>query len=150
MQEVLHAFGINHELIVAQVINFIILATALWYFLYTPVLNILHEREAKIKKSVTDAEEIEKALIESDKERTEVLKNAHVEASQIVARAVNHAENKQKTLISEAEERATRELKNAMEQAEKLKSNAIKESEAEIAKLAILSAEKILKKELSK
>ena len=54
MEEIIHAFGIDWRLIVIQMFNFAVLAGALWYFLYTPVLTILSDREAKLKKGVED------------------------------------------------------------------------------------------------
>ena len=150
MQEIIHAFGIDGRLIVIQMINFALLAGALWYFLYTPVLKMISEREEKIKKGVEDAESAAKALSEADAEKTAILKNAHGEAGQIVARGTQHAEEKAKALHAEAAEKAVRQLEVAKAQAEDLRMKALKESEAEIAKVAILGAEKILNKELSK
>ncbi len=150
MQEILTAFGIDWRLIVIQIFNFGVLAGILWYFLYTPVLKILNEREEKIKKGIRDAEEAEKARTEADAEKTKILKDAHGEASQIVARGTAHAEEKEKALLNEASEKIARDIASAKALSEELKAKAIKESEAEIAKLAILGAEKVLEKELSK
>lgn len=150
MQEILTAFGIDWRLIVIQIFNFSILVGILWYFLYTPVLKLLSEREAKIKKGITDAEEAEKALLRADNEKTTILKEAHVEAGQIHARATLTAEEKTSSLIKEAEMKIARDIESAKGLAEELKTQALKESEAEVAKLSFLAAEKILNTELSK
>jgi F-type H+-transporting ATPase subunit b len=149
MQEILHAFGIDWRLIVIQIFNFGVLMGILWYFLYTPVLKILSEREEKIKKGIIDAENAALAHTEADLEKTRVLKEAHGEASQIVARGAQHAQEKEKALLHEAAEKIARDIASAKALGEELKATAIKESEAEIAKLAILGAEKVLRKELS-
>jgi F-type H+-transporting ATPase subunit b len=150
MEEILHAFGIDWRLIVIQIFNFGLLVGVLWYFLYTPVLKLLSDREAKIKQGVLDAEAAERARKDADVARTQVLKEAHTEASQIVSRATLHAEEKEKAMIAETQERIARDLASAKAQSEELKKDAIRESEAEIAKLAILAAEKVLRKEISK
>ncbi len=150
MQEILHAFGIDWRLIVIQIFNFGVLAGVLWYFLYTPVLKLLNEREAKIKKGITDAEEATRAREDADTEKTVILKDAHAEASQIVARGTAHAEDKERTLIAEANDKITRDIASAQVRAQEIQAKAIKDSEAEIAKLAILGAEKVLQRELSK
>ncbi len=150
MQEILHAFGIDWRLIVIQIFNFGVLAGILWYFLYTPVLKILNDREAKIKQGITDAEAAEHARKDADIEKTKILKEAHGEASQIVARGNAHAEEKEKTILAEASEKIARDIASAKALGEEIKAQAIKESESEIAKLAILGAEKVLAKELSK
>ena len=150
MQEILHAFGIDWRLIVIQIFNFGVLAGVLWYFLYKPVLKILNEREAKIKKGIEDADAAGKARADADTEKNVVLKEAHKEAGEIVARGTQHAEEKGRAVLEEAREKAMRDLKNAEIAAQELKDAARKESDAEIAKLAILGAEKVLNAELSK
>jgi len=150
MQEIITAFGIDWRLIVIQIFNFGLLAGILWYFLYTPVLRILTEREAKIKKGIDDALLAEQARGEADVEKTKILKEAHTEATQIVARGTAHAEEKEKALLSEASEKIARDIAQAKALGEELKVKALRESEAEIAKLALLGAEKILVQKLSK
>lgn len=150
MQEILTAFGIDWRLIVIQIFNFSILVGILWYFLYTPVLKLLSEREAKIKKGMSDAEEAGKALLLADSEKTTILKAAHLEAGQIHSRATLTAEEKAGALIEEAQKKIARDIESGKSLAEELKTQALKESEAEIAKLSFLAAEKILNTELSK
>jgi len=150
MQEILTAFGIDWRLIVIQIFNFGILAGALWYFLYTPVLKLLSEREEKISKGVSDAEKAAEALKSADAEKSTILKEAHSEATHIVARGTAHAETKSKEIIDDTQSKIARDLANAKKTADELKLKSLKESEAEIAKLAILGAEKILKEQLSK
>jgi F-type H+-transporting ATPase subunit b len=150
MQEILHAFGIDWRLIVIQIFNFGILVAALWYFLYTPVLKLLAEREEKIKQGLADAEAAATSRHTADTEKAEVLKGAHSEAQQVVARANAHADERAKALHAEAQEKIARDIAQAKMTADEIKLRAVKESEAEIAKLAFLGAEKVLRKELSK
>lgn len=150
MGEILQAFGIDGRLIVIQIFNFAILAGALWYFLYTPVLKLLAEREAKVQKGIKDAEDAAKALSEADDEKTSIIKEARTEASAIVQKGTKHAEEKQKAILDEAQEKARRQAEQSEARAEEIKAQALKASEGEIAKLAILGAEKVLGSELSK
>ncbi len=76
MEEIIHAFGIDWRLIVIQIFNFALLVAALWYFLYTPILKILEERESKLKQGVLDAEKAATARSEADTEKSVVLKEA--------------------------------------------------------------------------
>jgi F-type H+-transporting ATPase subunit b len=150
MEEIIRAFGIDWRLIVIQIFNFGLLVGVLWYFLYTPVLRLLNEREEKIKKGVENARKAEEVLKSADAEKNQIIKNAHTEASQIVARGSAHAEEKRRATIEETQEKIARDIANAKLTAEALKEKAIRESEAEIAKLAILAAEKVLEKEATK
>lgn len=144
MEEIVHAFGIDWRLIVIQMFNFAILAGALWYFLYTPVLRILTEREAKLKKGVEDADKAAIALRDADAEKTAVIAAARKEAETLVESGSRHAEEKGEAIIAEANARATRLIEDAAARAEEEKMRAKKASEAEIAEAAILAAEKIL------
>ena len=70
MEQLISAFGIDVKLITIQIINFVVLAGLLSYFLYKPVLKILDEREEKIKQGIADAEEaaVAKASAVSEKQ----------------------------------------------------------------------------------
>ncbi len=145
MEEVLTAFGIDWRLIVIQMFNFALLAGLLWYFLYTPVLTLLQDRQKKIEKGVKDAEAAGRELENANAKRGEILTHAEHEAKDIVGKASERAEVKGAEILGAAEQKATRVMSDAAEKAEELKKKAERESEAEIAKIAILAAEKILK-----
>ena len=148
MEQILHAFGIDWRLIVIQVFNFTLLAGALWYFLYTPVLKLISDREEKIRKGVEDADKASEALKTADIEKTGILKEAHTEAGLIVARGTHAAEVKAKALQDENADKIAKQIANAQAQADELKAKALKESEGEIAKVALLGAEKLLNEKL--
>jgi len=144
MEDLLHAFGIDGHLILVQVVNFAILAGLLWYFLYTPVLNLLKEREEKITKGVRDAEEADRLKRHAEKDRKEILTAAQREAEEVSDRARVSATEKSAEIVSDAEAKAGNILKDAEARGAALAEKAQKESEAEIAKAAILAAEKVL------
>lgn len=145
MDEIVHAFGIDGRLIVIQIFNFALLAAALWYFLYTPVMKMLEEREAKIAKGVSDAEAAEKMLDDADEEKKKILSQAHKEAEGVNERAKVAADEKGVSIVKAAESKADEILKSAAMKGEEIADRARKESEAEVAKLAILAAERVLK-----
>lgn len=145
MEQLLHAFGIDVKLIVIQIINFVVLAGLLSYFLYKPVLKILAEREETIKKGIEDAEEAATAKASALQEKQAVLTQAQQEAQEIDAHAQAFAKKKEAEIVAAAQEKATDVIKDAESKSALLKEQALKESEAEIAKLAVLAAEKILR-----
>jgi len=144
MEDLLHAFGIDARLIVVQVFNFAILAGLLWYFLYTPILNLLKEREEKIAKGITDAEKAGKLKKHAERDRKELLTTAQREAEEVVERATAEAGNKSSQMVRDAEEKAAHIVDEAKVRGEALAQKAQAESEAEIAKAAVLAAEKVL------
>lgn len=145
MDEIINAFGIDARLIIIQIVNFTILMVALGYFLYKPILKLLKEREEKIAQGIKDAELAAGAKAEADSEKQVVLSAAHGEASAIASRAKTAAEAKTAEILSTAQDKAVQVLKEAEAKSELLKKQALAESEKEVAELAILATEKLLK-----
>lgn len=144
MEAIIHAFGIDWRLIAIQIFNFAILAVALWYFLYTPVLSMIEKRKAMIEKGIADAKAAEKQLESAESEKGAILTAARKEAGEVASRAKEFAAEKTEALLSEAEEKKARILAEAKRDGEEMKAKLYKESEAMIAKTALLAAEKIL------
>ncbi|MEX0918208.1 MAG: F0F1 ATP synthase subunit B [Candidatus Paceibacterota bacterium] len=149
MEQLLEAFGVDVKLIVVQILNFTVLAVVLTHFLYKPVLKILSEREEQIKQGVKDAEEAAAARAAADESRKEILAAAHGEAEQVASRARAHAEEIGDTTVKQAEEKAASIVAAANVKSEQIAERARTESEAEIARLAVLTAEKVLREKTS-
>lgn len=146
MESLIHAFGIDARLITIQVLNFVVLAGLLTYFLYKPVLRLLEERENKIKQGLADAESARAALSGAEEEKKKILTEAQGNAASMEARAETHAKEKAEDIVREANETAAERVRQAEARAEAMKAEALKASEAEVAKSAILAAEEILRK----
>ncbi len=145
MEPLLDAFGIDWKLLLMQAVNFGVLFVALTYLLYKPTLKTLDERRAKVAKGVTDAEEAEKKLAEADVEVAKALKSAEGEAEGIVASAREAAGGEKARIVKEAETRAAAIDADAEARAKETAAKTIRESEKEIARLAILAAEKAMR-----
>jgi F-type H+-transporting ATPase subunit b len=149
MEQLIHAFGIDARLILIQVVNFGLLMAVLTYFLYKPVLKVLAERQEKIAQGMKDAEEAGKAKAEATEEKKSVIAAANKEAEAMTSRAKEHAVVKADEILAAAQVKAEQVAKDAALRAEETKATSLKESEAEIAKLAVLAAEKVLKERVS-
>jgi F-type H+-transporting ATPase subunit b len=145
MDAIISAFGIDGRLIIIQLVNFVILMGALGYFLYTPILNALKAREEKIAQGIADAEAAAVARAGAETEKGAILTAAHATAEEISSRAKATATEQAEVIVSDAEAKATHLLKNAEAAAEQLRAKVQKEAEAEIAKTAVLAAEKVLR-----
>lgn len=144
MHEIIAAFGIDWRLIAIQIFNFTLLLSVLWYFLYGPIMRMLEKRRGMIEQGVKDALAAGEALASAESEKGVIVTAAHQEAQEVGLRAKKHAEEKTATLLEEAAEKRARLLEDAKREGEALKERLYKESEAEIAKTALLAAEKIL------
>jgi len=149
MEQLLQAFGIDAKLIIVQIINFAVLAGLLTYFLYKPVLKILEDREEKIKQGIKDAEDAALAKTQASEEKRAILTQAQKEAQEVDAKAKAFAKEKEVEIIATAQAKADEVVKAAEAKSTFLKEQALKESEAEIARLAMLAAEKVLQSKTS-
>lgn len=145
MGPLLSAFGIEGHLLIAQLVNFAILFVALMYLLYKPVMKILDERRSVIAKGVEDAQEASAALAGATEKATMIERTAEMSAEDIVARARDEAAAERDRLVKEAHDRAESIAKDATARAEEAQARALRESEKEIARLAILAAEKAMR-----
>ena len=145
MSELFAAFGINWKLLLVQAFNFGLLLAVLTYFLYKPVLKLIDERREKIAEGVRTAEAAARRLEEAKSEGDKRIGEASREAESLVATARTRAEEKGSELLRDAEARAEAVLSDAAQRAEETKRQALKQSERDIARAAMLAAEKILR-----
>jgi F-type H+-transporting ATPase subunit b len=144
MSALITTFGIDWHLLIAQTANFVVLAAALTYFLYKPVLKMVKERQQVVAQGVEDAEKAAAALKEADASVSARIATAEKEASGIVEEARGAAAEQRAVLVREAEARAARIEADAEARAKEAAAKAQRESEQEIARLAVLAAAKVL------
>lgn len=115
MSDMLTKLGIDWKLFIAQLFNFMILFIVLRIFAWKPLLLALEERRAKIKKGITDADKAAKKLLETEKEKDEVLAKARNEAMKIVELAEQKASGFKDEKLRMAREEIDHQLKEAKE-----------------------------------
>ena len=147
MESLLSVFGVDWKLLIVQGVNFLVLLGGLSYFLYRPVMKMLGERAAKIEKGVKDAEAAEQAAKETESARAVILTDANKDAESVLVRAETEAKKERGEIVKAAQERSDVLLAEARAQALELERQALLKSEKEIARMAILTAEKILEKQ---
>ncbi len=145
MQQLFAAFGIDWRLILAQAINFGIVLVALRYFLYTPVMNSIENRRKVVAKGVEDAQAAEIALKNADETAATRMSNADTEAGMLMARARDEAGVERARIVSDAEARAQALERDADARSKETAAKVLRESEKEIARLAVLAAEKTMR-----
>ena len=113
MQELIHNFGIDPKLLLAQAINFFILLVILKKFAYKPILKALQERKEEIKKGIDYTAKAEEKLasIEGLKEKT--LADARKESLSLMINAEKKGEERKQEIIKEAEKKVESIVQNA-------------------------------------
>ncbi len=125
--DIAHQFGVTWQLLISQIILFVIVGLALKKFAFGPLLAMLEERKARIAESMANAEKIKADLA-----------SAQSKAQDIVAQAGQQA-NK---IIEEARAAGTREVEKASQTAIATANQIIaKAKEANEAELARMKAE---------
>ena len=130
-------------------ITFFILLVILKKFAWKPILGAVSEREEGIKNALASAENarVEMENLQSDNER--ILKEARLER-EVMLKEARELKNK---IIDDAKEEAKRQSDKLVRQAQETilteKKAAISELRAEVAKVSISIAEKVIRDELS-
>ncbi len=145
MEQLIAVFGIDWRELLAQTFNFVVLLGVLSYFLYTPVMKALDERTAKIAKGLADADAAAAARAATEAERSSVIKEAQHSAEMVAARAEEEGKRERAAIVKSAEARAEALIVEARAQAEESARSRLKQSEQEVARTAVLAAEKILR-----
>jgi len=142
--------GFNLPLLGAFVINFVILFGLLSVVLYRPVLKMLDERQAKIKESMEQAEQMKEQMARSEEQIKAHLETARREGQGIITQATQIGEK----LEEEAKDKARQEAESLIAKAQveigRERDKAIDELRKEFADIAIKAAEKVISKTLDK
>lgn len=142
--EILHTFGFDIQLFIAQVINFLILAYIFKRFLYKPLLKLVKNREETIQKGLQDAEDAAVALQKAEEKRDKIIKDASIEAKKIITEARVAADGVKDEMLEKARIEGEVIMKNAREQAQL----EIERIEREGERVAVALAASLLEKTL--
>ena len=145
MDQLFAAFGVNWKLLFIQAVNFGLLLSLLTYLLYKPLLRIIDERREKVAEGVRTAQEAARTLADAKTESEGIVGTAAREAETLVATARARADEKGHEIVKAAESRADGVMKDAAARAEEAQRNAMQESAKDIARAAMLAAEKVLR-----
>ena len=148
-QGIVETFGIDWPMLIAQAINFLIVAFVIWKFAFKNILSTIKEREKQIADSLRNADKIKLELEETEKQQQETLQEASLEAKKTISIAQEQA----KAFIEEQKEDARRQAEEIISKAklamEQERERVLREAREEIASLVVLSTSKVLSKDLS-
>ena len=142
-------FGISWPFILAQILNFSIVAFILWKFAFKPVLATLDERQQKIASGLKYAEEMKAKLEAVQQESIASSKKAQAEASRIIDEAGKAAKEFLEKQQQESAAKANEILVRAQQVIELEKRKMLAEARSEIARLVVATTQRVLSKDLS-
>ncbi|MFA6039183.1 MAG: F0F1 ATP synthase subunit B [Candidatus Peribacteraceae bacterium] len=147
--ELLEKLGINWGLLIAQVVNFAIVAGVLTYLVYKPVLNLIDQRSERIRKAMEDAKKIEDQKKEMDAFRVEQMKKIDAEVGAFFERSKKEAEEMRQQILGTAQEEANRILQKGEQQLKEERARVLGEVQGNVAAIIVRMTEKILEREWS-
>jgi F-type H+-transporting ATPase subunit b len=119
MGDLIHNFGVDWKLLLAQVVNFAILFFLLKKFAYAPVLAMLRKRREEIKAGIAMKAEAEKTLGEVEEIKSATSQRAQEEALALMKRTEEAAIERKEEIISDANVRGEILVAEAKQKAEK-------------------------------
>jgi len=104
--DIAHQFGVNWQLLISQIILFVIVALALKKFAYGPILEMLEQRRTRIAESLANADKIKSELANAQAKTQELIGQASQQATKIIeearAAAAKVAEAERQKAIADA------------------------------------------------
>lgn len=149
MESLISTFHVDFNLLVAQLINFAIVFSVLYFFAFKPLVKVMSERSDKIAKSLKDAEEIEQRLGLSLKEKEEIINEAKKQANSIIEEAGQKSEVNRNESVAKAREEIGQVINNEKAKLVREKAETLKEIKKELADLVVLTVEKLLNEKMT-
>ena len=140
---------IFHSLIFWSLVSFALLFFLLKRFAFPPILEVLEERENKIRSEIDDAEKLRHEAEELKADLGRELKNAHEKANTIIQMAGEESKKIQEKSIQETQTKVRQMQNDAEQEIQITRNKLLNEIRSYTAALTIASTEKVLKKSLN-
>ncbi|QKT05514.1 F0F1 ATP synthase subunit B [Mycoplasma sp. OR1901] len=137
-------------LMIATILAFVIVFAALWFFLYKPVKKMMQDRHNFIQSNIDDSISKKEESIKTLNEANVQLKNAHVQADNILTKAKLKAEKVAEFYKNQATIKSKRLLDETRLDISTQQKEFDENSKKYIVEIATQLSEKILKREISK
>jgi len=142
-------FGISMPFILAQILNFSVVAFILWRFAFKPVMATLDERQKKIAAGLRYADEMKAKLDAAQQESLAISKRAQADATKVIDEARKAAKDFLDKQTQESAAKAADILAKAQQVIEQEKKKMLAEARAEIARLVVATTQQVLGTQLS-
>jgi F-type H+-transporting ATPase subunit b len=140
----LEALGINLGYLVSQIVNFTLLAVLLYFVAYKPILRMLDERSARIKKGLEDAEQASRRAAEIEQEFEQRMSEARKEGQEIIAQATQMSEKARQEILETAREESRAQIEKAKEEIGRERELAMADLRQQVADLSLSISEKVI------
>jgi F-type H+-transporting ATPase subunit b len=140
----LERLGINGGLLLAQIVNFVLVALVLWLLVWKPLVKALETRRERIAKGLEDARKASEALANAERDAQKLLEQRRIEANRLVEEARSRTEDQTRALLDEARREAEAIRVKAREEAIAERNAILAGVRDQVAKISIAATEKLV------
>lgn len=140
---------IHWQIMLSQVITFLIALAVVWKFGWKPVMKLVSDRQDKVRKTLDDAENSRSAIQKLEAEYRAKLEQIEQKTSELIAAARQDAGRVKEELLAAAQAEAMDLQKKAHEQIEYERRQTMREMREEIVSLSMAITEKMLSRPFS-
>jgi len=148
--EILQLFGVDWKLMLAQIVNFAIVAFILWRFAIKPLMFSMEKRNKEIEQGLKDAEESTKKLVESDREIRKNLQASQAKATEIIMQAKKDAEDEKHAIVEKTKQEVKHLIAKAKEQITNQQEEMVLEAKAELADTVVETIKLVMDNKMNK
>lgn len=134
---------------IAQIANLLIQAALFKKFLFKPVQGIIAKRRGEVNAIYGEAEAARNAANEDKAEYERLIREARVEAGQLVKTASENAEARAVQVLQSAQQEAAGIKEKAFAEIDREKKKAVNEIKDNISGMVVALAEKVVEKEIN-
>ncbi len=131
-------------LIIWTVVTFLLLVFLLGKFAWKPIMAVLKERESTIRQALDEAQRARKDSESLLEQNRAILADARNQASEVLEKARQDAEQRRADLAAAARKEAEELLSRSRDEIQREKRQAIRELRGEAADLAIAAASQVV------
>ena len=136
--------GINGGFLLAQIVNFGLVALVLWALAWKPLVAALEARREKIAKGLEDARAAELARANAERDAQKYIDEQRISAQKLVEEGRSRGEDQAKTVVEEARREADAIRVKARQDAEEERNAMLAEVRAQVGQIAIAAAERVI------
>jgi F-type H+-transporting ATPase subunit b len=149
VEQIARTFGVDWPHLTAQLISFVIVCVALYWFAYKPVLQMLESRRKLIEQGKINTEKINAALAAIESQRQSVMVDAQAQSTRLIAEAREIAKRLQEQETQRSIAAAEHIMSKAREAAELEHARMLAELRREVGRLVVQATTAVVGKVLT-
>lgn len=150
MAELLHAFGVEWNVLAVQIVNVGILVWVLHRFAFKPLLRAIDARREKIEEDELRTKELEERLTTIETREAEVLHAARTRSEEMIQEGVRDGKTLAEKITAEAKLEAAKMIEAGKKTLAEERTKLVREVKAEIGTLVAEAVEKTVSGAYSK